>query len=173
MDRDGTRTFVQNVAAQYGRGYNTLLLMETAKIYYGGNIVVGDSDKNPIYAEVVQGTHADLVGAQQPIVQKLHRDTLSGFLRFDTFAPRSYDDPDTKIELSESEQVDVRRGIFGALTSIPHTTSENHSPGFELRDVQFRPGYYEFVLVKMRENGALTPIFIDCSDRPPFQPATY
>jgi hypothetical protein len=181
MGRDGTHRFVQSVVNEHGAKYGSLILMETAKILYGGNITVSSADGNPVFAELVRGTHADLVGGQQPTLLTLGRNTLTGNFHFDRLHPRRYDMPHRKVRPRHDEQV-IRRALFSALMEIPHEAADKHAPGFGLRGTRFRQGYYEVALVQLRQysrlarlfrrdrHGPLVPIFIDTSDQPAFLP---
>jgi hypothetical protein len=169
LDQTAAREFVQAVVDKHGDTYDTVVLMETAEILYGGNIAVSGDEQNSITAELVQGTHSDLVGGLQPIVMTLNRDPERGLFRFERLHPYRYDDPLQKVELHHEEEA-IRRVLYAALKCIRHTTDEEHGQGFELRGAEFEKGYYEVAIIQLRQNGPLVPMFIEVSKQPPFMP---
>jgi hypothetical protein len=172
------RNFVTSAVSKYGHG--KVLLMETAPMLYGFNIVIGKDDDNPILGEIVKGTHSDLVGAQQPIVMTMRRRSSNSYLirprdlEFNSLTPKVYiaeednvSDPNERIILTPEEDTEVRKAMYNALKHIPHSERDNYSPEFEIRAAQFVPGYYEGALLDL-----LRPVYIDCSTNSAFIPQT-
>jgi hypothetical protein len=150
LDAGGTLDFVCNVRRGYGEQYDSLMLAESATLYYGGNIVISPDKANTIYAEMVEGTHSDLVGSHKNVAFAMRRDPQTNKFEY------SYED------------IELRRAMFATVLKIPHEIAEDHGQGFDARGWRFHPGYYEFALTKT-ESGLLTPLFLDYSDKPVFQ----
>jgi hypothetical protein len=160
LGREGIVDFVDQTTYAKGLEYDKLILMETAKLLYGGNIVVDTGAKATIYGELTDGTHSDLVGGKSPIVT-LRRNPFNQRFEYQPFTEAGYASPDFDEEA-------IRRGFYRAAMSIPHQTTDDHGIGFENRSLRFHPGYYEFALVQKRTGGPLEPVFIDYSDERPF-----
>jgi len=150
--------------------YENMILMETARMHYGANIVVDGGPGNPIYAELVKGTHSDLVGDHAPIALTMHRSIETGslirFVRRDVT-----DDLGEKVVFDHDEEI-VRHAMFSALMLLPHTAVEEyHSPDYALSETLFEPGYFELGIIDSNDNSRLDVRFIDCSVDPIFIPS--
>jgi hypothetical protein len=169
LDQAGTTEFVQKVAAT-SNGYDRIVLMESAPMQFGCNITVGPDDiVNTVYAELVDGTHSDLVGGKTPtmIGQRVtDGGARHGFFEYKRFSPES-----TYATANHTEE-DIRRALFGAIMSIPNHVdqdeAEQYDPAFRNRALHFHPGYYELALVQAQPEAPLSPIFIEYSDQPAF-----
>jgi hypothetical protein len=158
FDAAGATAFIERTANQDSR-YDRLILMESARMQYGGNIVVGTGADNSIYSEVAFGMHSQLVAGALPFVT-VRRDPLKGRFVFSDLPP--------KFRHNSFDETDIRTGIHRAIMAIPNEQREDHGAEFESRGRHFHPGYYEFGLVQLRENGPLSPIFIEYSKEKPF-----
>jgi hypothetical protein len=141
--------FVNSIVEKEGDRYNSLMLAETSPLYYGGNIIVNPDATNSVYAEMVQGTHSDLVGSHTAIDYKMQRNQHTGRFEY------SFDDPL------------LRQAMYRTLLKVPHEIAEDHGQGFDSRGWKFHLGYYEFALTKMGSD-TLQPVFLDYSDKPVF-----
>ena len=165
FSKEDALAYIQQQVDTLGSDYNRLILMETATLLYGGNLAISEDTSNPVYGELVQGTHSNLVGGLVPILLTVERDAVSGRLIFERPSQKS-----EELWPARHEEDIVRAGMYAALMCVPHRNADpdENGPGFGGRNRQFRPGYYEFALTGRPDLTHLSPVFIDQSNEPAF-----
>ena len=117
-----------------------IILNQYYENLYGGNIVV-----NPSGQLLVEFKRGQVHGLPQ------------GKITPEFYVTR---DPHTQSLHYSFEDEQIRENIYRTLQTIPHSG--------EGRELTFKPGYYEFVLVKKTEESPPEPIFLDYNDLPSY-----
>lgn len=125
--------YAREKVAEADRGAYDITVQQFLENLYGGNIIINPDGR--VYTEFRTGKQGPVSKGNAPIEFTAKRSPYTGLFKY------SFEDEE------------LRRAVYATVQTIPHTG--------EGREVQYHPGYYEFVLVRRKDDTPMTPIFID------------
>jgi hypothetical protein len=127
-----------------------LVLSEFFKNEVSGQIMINPDGR--ILMEAAKGEHGPVVSGAKTPEYIVKRDE---FMRTFKYFHK------TDKGLEELEDETLKKALYNTLNAIPHQGED--------REQEFTPGYYEFALVKRKEDRPLEPIFFEYQDNPAYQ----